>query len=107
MPESTAVQRPTCPILSILKFARRLEMAEMILPDCFEAFRRYGPNDPIATATVAGGVRLLRRPGLSREPDRRHGPVRRGDRRRTWIEVEEFFRSRGVPSTVVVSPLAR
>ena len=30
----------------------------------------------------------------------------RSDCRRTSIEVEEFFRSRGVPSTVVLSPLA-
>jgi hypothetical protein len=39
-----------------LEFARRLEMAEMILPDCFEALRRYDPTQPLASITVAGGI---------------------------------------------------
>ena len=29
-----------------LEFARRLEMAETILPDCVEALRRYNPATP-------------------------------------------------------------
>ena len=39
-----------------LEFARRLEMAEMIFPDCFEALRQYSPSDPIAAEHVAGGI---------------------------------------------------
>ena len=39
-----------------LEFARRLEMAEMILPDCVEAIRRYAPDDPNAAENIAGGI---------------------------------------------------
>lgn len=105
MPESIAVAETHLPDFVDLEFARRLEMAEMILPDCFEALRQYGPKDPIATTTVAGGVAFCGGPdypvnqivgmGL-------HGEITP----EALDEVEEFFRSRGVPSTVVVSPLA-
>jgi GNAT superfamily N-acetyltransferase len=105
MPESIAVAETMLPDFVDLEFARRLEMAEMILPDCFEALRQYGPKDPIATTTVAGGVAFCGGPdypvnqivgmGL-------HGEITP----EALDEVEEFFRSRGVPSTVVVSPLA-
>jgi GNAT superfamily N-acetyltransferase len=105
MSESTAVVESQIPDFVDLEFARRLEMAEMILPDCFEALRNYGPKDPIATTTVAGGIAFCGGPdypvnqivgmGL-------HGEVTAGE----LDEVEEFFRSRGIPSTVVLSPLA-
>ena len=105
MSESTAVVESQIHDFVDLEFARRLEMAEMILPDCFEALRNYGPKDPIATTTVAGGIAFCGGPdypvnqivgmGL-------HGEVTAGE----LDEVEEFFRSRGIPSTVVLSPLA-
>ncbi len=86
-------------------FARRLEMAEMILPDCVEELRRYSPSDPIATEHVAGGIAYFAGPtypvnqivGMGFEGE---VTAQQMDR------VEDFFRSRGVPSTVVVSPLA-
>ena len=51
MPESAAVVESQIPDFVDLELARRLETAEMILPDCFEALRQYGPKDPIASAT--------------------------------------------------------
>jgi GNAT superfamily N-acetyltransferase len=88
-----------------LEFARRLEMAEMIFPDCCEALRKYAPSDPIAAEHVAGGIAFFG--GVSYPANQcvgmgLHGEVSEADVDR----VEEFFRSRGVPSTVVLSPLA-
>ena len=88
-----------------LEFARRLEMAEMIFPDCVESLHRYSPSDPIAAAHVAGGIAFF---GGVTYPANQcvgiglHGEVTAADIDR----VEDFFRSRGVPSTIVVSPLA-
>ena len=80
-------------------------MAETISPDCYEALRRYGPNDPIALLKVAGGYAFCCGPdypvnqivgmGLYDE-------VTAAD----LDELEDFFRSRGVPCAVVLSPLA-
>ncbi len=75
MPDSTAVAEKSLPDFVDLDLARRLEMAETISPDCYEALRRYGPSDPVALLKVAGGYALLLRPRLSREPDRRNGIV--------------------------------
>ena len=104
MPGSTATAEQLTDFVD-LEFARRLEMAETILPDCYDALRRYGPSDPIALLQVAGGYAFCGGPdypvnqvvgmGLYGEVTAEH-----------IDEVEEFFRSRGVPSTVVVSPLA-
>ncbi len=105
MPEITAVAARELADFVDLDFARRLETAEMILPDCVAALRRYSPADPIASLEVAGGVAFFASPsypvnqvvgmGL-------HGEVTAHD----INLVEDFFRRRGVPSTVVVSPLA-
>jgi GNAT superfamily N-acetyltransferase len=105
MHESTAVAESRLPDFVDLDFARRLEMAEMILPDCLEALRAYAPSDPIASHTVAGGIAFCGGPnypanqivGLGM-----YGEVTAAN----LDEVEDFFRSRGVASTVVVSPLA-
>jgi len=88
-----------------VEFARRLEMAEMILPDCVEALRRHAPNAPNAAETIAGGMAFF---GGVKYPANQivgmglHGAVTAEDIDR----VEDFFRSRGVAATVVVSPLA-
>ena len=88
-----------------LEFARRLEMAEMILPDCVEAIRRYAPDEPNAAENIAGGNAFF---GGVKYPANQivgmglYGAVTADDMDR----VEDFFRSRGVASTVVVSPLA-
>ena len=105
MPELTAVAAQQLPDFVDLDFARRLEMAETILPDCVEALRRYCPADPIAAEEVAGGVAFF---GGVTYPANQivgmglYGEVTRDDMDR----VEHFFHSRAVPSTVVLSPLA-
>jgi GNAT superfamily N-acetyltransferase len=88
-----------------LEFARRLEMAEMILPDCVEAIRRHAPHEPTAAENIAGGIALF---GGVKYPSNQivgmglNAAIADDDMDR----VEHFFRSRGVASTVVVSPLA-
>jgi GNAT superfamily N-acetyltransferase len=105
MSEATAiVEKPIADFVD-LEFARRLEAAETIFPDCYEALRQYQPSDPIASLSVAGGHAFCGGPeypvnqivGLGL-----YGEVTA----QNLDEVEEFFRSRGVPSTVVLSPLA-
>ncbi len=105
MSESQAVPSQQPPDFIDLEFARRLEMAETTGPDCVEAIRRAKPSRHIAVETIAGGVAFFGGPafpanqivgmGLYRE-------VTSDDVDR----VEHFYRSLGVPSTVVVSPLA-
>jgi GNAT superfamily N-acetyltransferase len=105
MSESTAVAESRLPDFVDLDFARRLEMAEMILPDCVEAIRAYSPSDPIASLTVAGGVGFFGGPNYP--ANQIVGLGLYGEVTAVQLdEVEEFFRSRGVPSTVVLSPLA-
>lgn len=88
-----------------LEFARRLEMAETVLPDCVEGLRRYNPASPSEAETVAGGVAFF---GGKNYPSNQivgmglYGAVTADDLDR----VEHFFRSRDVPSTIVVSPLS-
>jgi len=48
MPEVHVAVAQQLPDFVDLEFARRLEMAETILPDCVEALRRYGPSMPVA-----------------------------------------------------------
>ncbi len=105
MSEGPEVLAQQLPNFVDLEFARRLEMAETTLPECVEAIRRNKPSRPIAAETIAGGVAFFGGPefpanqivgmGL-------YGEVTPEDVDR----VEQFFRSRGVASTVVVSPLA-
>jgi GNAT superfamily N-acetyltransferase len=88
-----------------LEFARRLELAETILPDCVEGLRRYAPADPIAAEDIAGGVAFfggLEYPANQAVGMGLYGEVKPDDMDR----VEDFFRSRGVSSTIVLSPLA-
>ena len=88
-----------------LAFARRLEMAETIFPYCVESLRNSSPARPFAYEQVAGGVAFYGGPD---SPTNQmvgmglYGEVADDDLDR----VEEFFRSRGVASTIVVSPLA-
>jgi GNAT superfamily N-acetyltransferase len=80
-------------------------MAETISPDCYEALRRYGPSDPIALLKVAGGYAFCCGPDY---------PVNQIVGMGLYDEVteadldqlEDFFRSRGLPCSVVLSPLA-
>ena len=105
MSESTVLAEQYLPDFVDLEFARRLELAETILPDCFEALRRYGPDDPIASITVAGGIAFCGGPGYP--VNQIVGMGLYGEVTPQHLDqVEEFFRSRGVPSTVVLSPLA-
>jgi len=85
--------------------ARRLEMAEMIFPDCVEAIRRYTPSDPAETEHIAGGIAFFG--GVTYPANQCVGMGFEGEVTGKDIDrVESFFRSRGVASTVVVSPLA-
>src|SRR5208337_201024 len=103
MSESAAITPTQLPDFVDLAFARRLEMAETILPECVEALRCYSPAQPFAYEEVAGGVAFYGGPGY---PSNQmvgmglYGEVTSDDMDR----VETFFRSRSVPSTVVVSP---
>ncbi len=87
-----------------LEFARRLELAETILPECVEALRRHD-GEQVAAEMIAAGTAFF---GGVTYPANQivgmglYGEVTRGD----IDQVEDFFRSRGVASTVVVSPLA-
>jgi GNAT superfamily N-acetyltransferase len=86
-----------------LNFARRLEMAETLTPSHVKALQRFASDatsEMIAggTAVFGGGVYPANHivgMGL-------YGPVTSADIDR----VEEFYRSRGVPCEIVVSPLA-
>jgi GNAT superfamily N-acetyltransferase len=105
MSDSTAVAEKPLPDFVDLDLARRLEMAETISPDCYEALRRYGPSDPIALLKVAGGYAFCCGPDY---------PVNQIVGMGLYDEVtaadldqlEDFFRSRGVPCSVVLSPMA-
>jgi GNAT superfamily N-acetyltransferase len=105
MSESAATTANQLPEFVDLAFARRLEMAETILPECVEALCRFSPAQPIAHEQVAGGVAFYGGPSY---PSNQmvgmglYGEVTSEDMDR----VETFFRSRGVSSTIVVSPLA-
>ncbi len=88
-----------------LDFARRLEMAETITPDCVEGLRRFDSTQPIAAETIAGGVAFFG--GLTYPANQMVGMGLYGEVTGDDVDrVEQFFRSRGVPSTIVVSPLA-
>jgi GNAT superfamily N-acetyltransferase len=88
-----------------LDFARRLELAETMLPDAVDSVRQHSPNSPIASAQIAGGTAFFG--GLTYPANQIVGMGLYGDVSAEALdEVEEFFRSRGVPSTIVVSPLA-
>lgn len=105
MSDMTASAREALTDFVDLEMARRLEMAEMISPDCFEALRRFSPSDPIAAEHVAGGIAFFG--GVGYPANQVVGMGLHGEVTAAEVDqVEEFFRSRGVPCTVVVSPLA-
>src|SRR5215831_19976018 len=105
MSETMAVAAQQLPDFVDLEFARRLEIAETILPDCVEALKNYAPEEPFAAENVAGGVAFF---GGRDYPANQavgmglYGEVTPEDLDR----VEDFFRSRGVASTIVLSPLS-
>ena len=106
MPEVTVgTMQQLPPDFVDLEFSRRLEMAEMILPDCVEALRRYAPQAPIASENIAGGAAYFG--GVDYPANQIVGMGLDGEVTADDLgRVEHFFRSRGVASTVVVSPLA-
>ncbi|HUK42850.1 MAG TPA: GNAT family N-acetyltransferase [Candidatus Bathyarchaeia archaeon] len=105
MSEMTAPAVESLPDFVDLEFARRLEMAEMIFPDCLEAIRSYSPSDPAQTLHVAGGIAFFG--GVTYPANQMVGLGLYGEVAAADLDrVEEFFRSRGVASTVVLSPLA-
>lgn len=88
-----------------LAFARRLEMAETILPDCVEALRRHDARQIVAAKPIGGGIAFFG--GVTYPANQIVGMGLYGEVTSDHIEeVEEFFHSRGVPATVVISPLA-
>jgi GNAT superfamily N-acetyltransferase len=86
-----------------LNFARRLEMAETLPPDRVLALQRFAPD--ATSEVIAGGTAVF---GGAVYPANHivgmglYGPVTSADIDR----VEDFYRSRGVPCEIVVSPLA-
>lgn len=86
-----------------LHFARRLEMAETLTPDHITALQRFAPE--ATSDVIAGGTAVF---GGSAYPANHivgmglYGPVTSADLDR----VEDFYRSRGVPCEIVISPLA-
>lgn len=104
MSDIQAVRVPELRDFVDLEFARRLEMAETITPDCVEALR-HNPASQVAAEEIAGGTAFFG--GAIYPANQIVGMGLCGEVTREHIEgVEEFFRSRGVPSTIVVSPLA-
>src|SRR5215472_16958612 len=105
MSEVTATATPELADFVDLEFSRRLEMAEMILPDCVEALRRYAPAAPIAAEDIAGGMAYFG--GVDYPANQIVGMGLHGEVTAEQLDrAEHFFRSRDVASTVVVSPLA-
>jgi len=103
MSTSQSVSRTELRDFVDLAFARRLEAAETLTPAHVEALRRYWPE--AALEVIAGGTAVF---GGVEYPANHivgmglYGPVTESDVDR----VEEFYRSRGVPCEIVVSPLA-
>lgn len=105
MPESIAVAETPIPDFVDLELARRLELAETILPDCSEALRRFSPDGPFERLEMAGGTAFFG--GRDYPANQMVGMGLYGEVSAEHLNaVEDFFRSRGVPSTIVLSPLA-
>lgn len=86
-----------------LNLARRLEMAETITAEHVRALQRFAPE--ATSEVIAGGTAVF---GGATYPSnqivgmRLYGPVTSAD----LDQLERFYRSRGIPSQIVVSPLA-
>jgi GNAT superfamily N-acetyltransferase len=105
MTESHAVLSQQLSDFVDLAFARRLEMAETAAPDWVEARRRHAPSRPIASENIAGGTAFFG--GPTYPANQMVGMGRYGEVKSDDVDhVEHFYRSRGVPATIVVSPLA-
>jgi len=105
MSESRAALSQQLPEFVDLDFARRLEMAETISLDCVDELRRRNPSWPIAAEVIAGGVAFSG--GLNYPANQIVGMGLYGEVTANDVDqLEHFFRSRGMPSTVVISPLA-
>ena len=88
-----------------LDFARRLEMAETMTPEWVASMQRANPLQAIASQEIAGGTAFFGGPAYPANQILGmglYGEVASDDVDR----VEQFFRSRGVTSAIVVSPLA-
>ena len=57
MSEAQAVRSQQLPDFVDLEFARRLEMAETMLPECVEAILRNKPSRPPAARVVPSGAK--------------------------------------------------
>jgi GNAT superfamily N-acetyltransferase len=105
MSKSQAVLARQLPDFVDREFARQLEMAETMPPDSIAAMQRSVPGRPISAETIGGGVAFF---GGTDYPANQivgmglYGEVRASDVDR----LEGFYRGRGVPAAVVVSPLA-
>ncbi len=105
MPDSIAKAAPQLTDFVDLAFARRLELAETILPDCVAALKGQNPVQPFAALEIAGGTAFFG--GTDYPANQMVGMGLYGEVTGTDLDcVEDFFRSRGVPSTIVLSPLA-
>jgi GNAT superfamily N-acetyltransferase len=86
-----------------LNLARRLEMAETLTPDHVKALQRIAPDATLEV--IAGGTAVF---GGGAYPANHivgmglYGPVTNAH----IEQVENFYRSRGVPCEIVISPLA-
>ncbi|HEY4899712.1 MAG TPA: GNAT family N-acetyltransferase [Terriglobales bacterium] len=86
-----------------LDLARRLEMAETLTPEYVQALQRFTPA--ATSKVIAGGTAVF---GGTTYPANHivgmglYGPVTCAD----LEDVEEFYRSKGVPCEIVISPLS-
>jgi len=88
-----------------LELSRRLELAETMTPDCVLALRRLAPQSSIAAITVAGGTAFFG--GVDYPANQIVGLGLYDEVTCDALkQVEEFYHSRGVPCTIVVSPFA-
>ena len=105
MSETQAVPAPELRDFVDLEFARRLERAETITPDCVDVLHQHDPLLQIAAAQIGSGTAFFG--GVNYPANHIVGMGLYGEVNAEDVEqVEEFFRSRGVSSTIVVSPLA-
>src|SRR5664279_5696175 len=86
-----------------LNLARRLEMAETLVPEYVQALQHFAPA--ATSEVIAGGTAVFG--GITYPANHivgmgLYGPVTSAD----LDAVEEFYRSKGVPCEIVISPLS-
>jgi GNAT superfamily N-acetyltransferase len=105
MPAPSAKVPATTQCFVDLEFARRLELAETMTPECVEALRLHSPDAPIADLRIAGGTAFFG--GVDYPANQIVGLGLYDEVTSDGLNrVEEFYLSRGVPCTIVVSPFA-